>query len=138
MNITITCLVPLAAVLMATACGGDDGSTAEGPAEGPAGGSSSAASSAALVPAGIVACLVDAGLDAEEVESGDTARIEVRYPLDTTKLDFRDTPADAEQDLEFGEAYDFNDFIVGSVYVLLGDDDESAVEDRPIIEGCLS
>ncbi len=134
MNTTITFLVPLAAVLMATACGGDDGSTTDGSA----GGSSLASSTAALAPADVVTCLVDAGLDAEEVESGDTARIEVRYPLDTTKLDFRDTPADAEQDLEFGEAYDFNDFTVGSVYVLLGDDDESAVEDRPIIEGCLS
>lgn len=134
MNITTTRLLPLAAVLMATACGGDDGTTSDRAADG----SPSAPPSAGPLPADVVACLVDAGLDAEEVESGDTARIEVRYPLDTTKLDFRDTPADAEQDLEFGEAYDFNDFTVGSVYVLLGDDDESAVEDRPILEGCLS
>lgn len=124
----------LIVALSLTACGGGDD---DAPSPEPTDAATEVGSSGPTVE-DVLTCLTDAGLDAEEVSSGDTARIEVRYPNDTTKIDFRESAEDAEQDVEFGEAYDFEDFSIDAIYVLLGKGDEVALGDRSTIESCVS
>ena len=125
-------VLALSAVLGLAGCGGDDnGGSTDGDE------TDKTEATASPTVESVLACLTEAGIEAEDVSADDDVRLEIRYPNDTTKIDFLSSPEEAEENVEFGKSYDFDDFSVGSIYVLIGDLDEDALEDSDAIKGCL-